>query len=305
MHILGKVLVWLSVVLVVVASWLTTTALSVRHRWLTAVETRQKAVEKQIQDIADTRIRIRDLEEKRQTLVHNWGDVWAAPNSRPQPGGQGAIELGVGTSSNLPQRGADGLEPSIYVFSHEGEKTSFLGEFAVIDTRPTQAIARLTRRPYPQETGNWALGLYHVRGTLPANWLTATAEIQGQQIVADSRVAELQIQKTNLEVMTKASQVLLDQRLKELNGDPAAPADASDDVKDGLVKTVQKAEASRDTVLSDVSQFRRKVIETYDLVIKTLGENLKMVQKLEELSKQQSAVPPVPVTTQSVTTDRS
>ena len=105
--------------------------------------------------------------------------------------------------------------------------------------------------------------------------------------------------------MTKASQVLLDQRLKELNGDPAAPADASDDVKDGLVKTVQKAEASRDSVLSDVSQFRRKVIETYDLVIKTLGENLKMVQKLEELSKQQSAVPPVPVTTQSVTTDRS
>ncbi|HWL06965.1 MAG TPA: hypothetical protein VNQ76_00985 [Planctomicrobium sp.] len=286
MHILGKVLVWLTVVLVLAAAWMTSTALGVRHRWLTSVETRQQKIEGQLKDITATRHRVRELEERRQQLVHSWGDVWTAPNSRVQPGGTGAIELGVGASSNLPQKSADGAIPTVFVFGEEGGQSKYLGEFAVTDIRPTQAIAQLTRRPYAQETSEWPQGLYHVRNVLPGHRLTAAAQLQAQQTIADAHIVEQRQQLEVLNGMVQASQAALDQRLAELNGNPDAPANASEDVKDGLVLSVKKSEQTRDSTLTQVDQLRRQVAQTYDEIVKTLQSNLDQSKLLEKRYEQ-------------------
>jgi len=286
MHILGKVLVWLTVVLLVAAGWFTSTTLRVRHQWLSSVETRQERIEKQIQDIADTRRRIQLLEDQRQELVHAWGDVWSAPNSRVQPGGTGAIELGVGASSNLPQKNADGNNPTVFVFGDDGGQTKYLGEFLVADTRPTQAIVQLTRAPYPQEASEWPQGLYHVRNTLPLNWLTSAAQLQAQQIIADAHVIEQRQQLEVLNGMLESSQNALNQRMAELNGNPQAPPTASDDVRDGLVLAAQKSEQARDAVLLQVEQLRHQVTQTYDNIVKTLNSNIETAKQLENRYQQ-------------------
>ncbi len=293
MHILGKVFIFLAIALILGGSWLTSMTLSVRHRWLTAVETRKQKIEKQLQDISDTRIRIRNLEEQRQQLVHSWGDVWSAPNSRVQPGGTGAIELGAGSSSGLPHRGAEGgSEPTVYVFGEDGGQSKYLGEFHVADIRPTQAIVRLTRHPFSQETEEWPQGMYHVRNTLPRNWLTLTAQLQAQQVIADAHIVEQRQQLEVLNEMNRTSQAALDQRMAELNGNPNALSTASEDVKIGLVETLQKAEASRDAVLTEVGRLRHAMIQTYDDVVKTLESNVKNAEKLESRYEQPAPTTP-------------
>jgi hypothetical protein len=284
MHILGKVLLWLCVLLLVPAAiWLSTKTLDVRHRWLSEVKSRQEKVEQQAQQLADARRRVTELENARQRLVHAWGDVWSAPNSRIQPGGTGALELGVGASSNLPQKTNDGREPTVYVFAEAPGQSQFLGQFSIADIQPTRAIARLNRRPYSQETDNWpAQGVYHVRSTLPENWLMTTANLQAQQAISDARVVDQRVQLENLAQQIKSSQATLDQRLAELNGNPDASADAREDVQDGLVKTVQKAEAARDSMLAEVDQFRRKMITTYNTLITTLQGNVEKVRLIEK-----------------------
>ncbi|SFJ54163.1 hypothetical protein [Planctomicrobium piriforme] len=307
MHMLGSVLLGLCVFLAGFSVWLTTKTLAIRHTFQTAIESKQQKIEKQITDIADARRRVRELEEQRQRLVHAWGDVWAAPNSRVQPGGTGSIELGVGASSGLPAKAADGSEPGVFVFGENGAKSQYLGEFGVADIRPTQAIVSLTRRPYAQETAGWPQGMYHVRGTLPAHWLTTSAELQAHQVIADSRVVEQRQQLASLTEQIKSSQAALDQRMAELNGNADAPEDAASEVKDGLVLALQKEEAKRDAVLAEVDRLRRQMIETYDDVIKVLQENRTKVELLDErflspppkspAATTEKMIPPSPVRT--------
>jgi len=283
MHLLGKVLLWLCVVLLIPTLLLTTMTLDVRHRWLKDVTDRQERVEQGLQQIADTQQRIRNLEEQRQALIQSWGDVWTAPNSGPQAGTPGGIELGVGASSGLPQRGQDGkIDPSVFVFAESPTGTQYLGEFTVSDIRPSQAIARLARSPYPQEAESWPRGVYHIRGTLPANWLATIADLQGQQVIADSILVDQQLELNVRQDLIKSSQATLAQRMAELNGNPEADPAADDEVRDGLVESLRKYESARNQQLADVGRLRHQMFADYSTLQHTLQRCLEKMRRLEE-----------------------
>ncbi|WP_437227638.1 hypothetical protein SH661x_000477 [Planctomicrobium sp. SH661] len=300
MHILGKVLLWLCVVLLIPASLvLSTMVLDVRHRMLKQVTERQERIEKGIQQIADAERRVRALEEQRQALVHGWGDVWNSPNSQVQPGTPGAIELGVGSSSGLPQRGTDGkIDPSVFVFADAPGSSLYLGEFSITDIRPSQAIARLTRPPYPQETDLWPRGTYHIRGTLPANWLATIASLQHQQVIADSALIDHELELATRKELIKSSQATLAQRMAELNGNPQAAPDAGDEVRDGLVESLRKYETARNDQLAEVDRLRRKMIDDYSELRRTLQ---RCVEKAQILNQKYGTQPAPVETTQSET----
>jgi len=278
MHILGKVLLWLCVILLIPASLvLTTMTLDVRHRWLHDVTLRQQQVEQGIQEIADTQRRVRTLEEERQALVRSWGDVWNAPNSGPQAGTPGAIELQVGATSGLPQRGADDqADPAVYVFAETANGSQYLGSFLIADIRPNQAIARLARAPYLQEIETWPRGTYHVRNNLPANWLKMAASLQGQQATADAILVDQQLELNTRNGIVKVSQATLNQRLTELNGNPQASPEAEAEVKDGLVESLRKFEDARNQLLAVVDGLRHRLFAEYSELEQTL---LKSVEK--------------------------
>lgn len=297
MHVLGKVLLWLCVVLLIPASLvLTTMVLDVRHRWLKDVADRQARIEQGLQQIQETQQRVRALEEQRQALVQDWGDVWNAPNSQVQPGTAGAIELGVGASSNLPQRGPEGkIDPAVYVFAETPGSSQYLGEFTVTDIRPSQAVARLTRTPYPKETESWPRGTFHVRSTLPANWLAMIADLQGQQVIADSILVDQRLELEIRNQLIKSSQATLDQRMSELNGNPQANPEAGDEVKDGLVESLRKYSTARDLQLAEVDRLRRKMVEEYN----TLQHTLQRCYEKARILTEKYGVPSQPAATET------
>jgi hypothetical protein len=276
MHVLGKVLLWLWVVLSLLAIYETSLVLGHRYRWLSEVEKRQQKVEANLVQLQETARRVRLLEEKHQSLVQDWGDVWTAPGSRVQPGGSGAIELGVGPSAGLPQKKDNGPPPQVYVFAElAGGKSQYLGEFAITDTRPNQAVATLTRKPYPDEVAGWPQGgTFHVRNLIPQNWLAVHSELIGSQALANSGLETQKLQLGILKQQIKSSQSSLDARLAELDGNPEAAAEGgSQEVTDGLVVTLRKFDSQRNVKQGEVQSLRFDVAQTYSHLRKTLEQN--------------------------------
>jgi hypothetical protein len=287
MHVLGKVLLWLWVGLSLLAIYETSLVLGHRYRWLSEVDKRRQKIEENLAQLQDMSRRVRNLEEKHQTLVQDWGDVWVAPGSRVQPGGSGAIELGVGPSAGLPQKKENSPPPQVYVFADlTGGKSQYLGEFAITDTRPNQAVAALTRKPYADELAAWPQGgTFHVRNLLPQNWLAVSADLVGALAVATSGLETQKLQLEILKQQIKASQASLEARMAELNGNPQADEGANQEVTDGLVVTLRKFDAQRNIQQGEMQKLRIDVARTYSNLRKTLEQNRNRVNQMR------SAVP--------------
>lgn len=285
MHILGKVLLWLCVVLFIpTAIVLTTMLLDIRSTRLAEVEDLQQQVEESIQQLADARVQTRRLEEDVQQLTQDWGDVWVAGNSRPEQGGR-RVQIGAGTNQGIPAppQNANDPFPVVYVFADQADGASqYLGEFVVTGTQPDQTIASLTREPFPGETENWPAGVYHVRSNLPSNWTVTMADLNAQQAIAQSKLNAQQLQLEILTNQIQASQQALDQRLMELNGNPAAPPEAPEEIQLGLVEALRQKETDRNQLLAEVDVLRRDLDRKYVELRKTLEENREMMRKLQE-----------------------
>ncbi|WP_437206417.1 hypothetical protein [Planctomicrobium sp. SH664] len=284
MHILGKVLLGLCILLVLVAVVFSAQLLDIRHRWLKEVETRQTRVRQNAEQLEALRRKVQNLEADRQRLVHEWGDVWVANNSGPQPGSDGIVEIGVGTASGIrvPADLEKSARPVAFVFGSEPSgQTRFLGEFQLVDIAAGRSAAQLIRAPYPGEMDAWPRGQYHIRQTLPGNWLSTIGDLEAQTVIAQAR---LDIQKNQLSVVQKQnqeSQAALDQRMVELNGDPAAIPGTIPEIVDGLVETVRKHEASRNKQLSEIDVLRKKLDDLYVRMRNVLAENLKIVEQMQ------------------------
>lgn len=294
MHNIGTALLVICILAALVGTYESTLLLDIRHKWLTEIEQRQKKIADGAVQIADARRRVRDLEEQRQRLTHAWGDVWQAPNARPQPGGAGVIDLDAGSNAGFPQKQGENPPPSVYLFADNSGQTNFIGEFAVTASRGDASVVQLTRPPYPQEVAKWPQGGYHARNQLPQDWLTMMAGLQAEQIVAESNLQAQMLQLQILNNQIKASQEALDQRLAELNGNPNAPPGASEDVMIGLVATIRKSEVERNTVLANVDRLRRELVATYDSMRYTLDQNRTKTEEMERGLQNRSQDNPQP-----------
>ncbi|MBT5017338.1 MAG: hypothetical protein HON04_01185, partial [Planctomicrobium sp.] len=148
------------------------------------------------------------------------------------------------------------------------------------------SAGQLIRQPYPGEVQAWPVGAYHVRDTLPANWLATVADLEGQTTIANSKLGLQQEQERLINSQMTASQELLDQRLAELNGDADAAAGASQQVLDGLVETLRKLENERNLVLDEVHSLRVKLVNDYEDLEGLVAGNRRI------LEAQTSGLPP-------------
>jgi hypothetical protein len=285
MHVMGNVFLWLSVVLILVAITFSTMVLDVRSKWLAEVEKRQQALVQSGEELRATALRVRNLEEDLQRRVQLWGDVWTAENSRPMPGDDGRIEIGAGSAAGLGRKAeAQGREPpAVYVFSEGPDGASeYLGEFRLTDVQTDRSAARLTRRPYPQEMQAWPQGTFRVRENLPGDWRSTYADLEAQQVIAETKLRTQLLELETLNNQIRVSQASLDRRLAELNGDAEAPEGASQEVLDGLVETLRKFENERDQVLANVQRLRRQLDREYVRLRRILAGNRETVERMYE-----------------------
>lgn len=285
MHVLGNVFLWLSVVLILVAITFSTMVLDVRSRWLSEIEQRQEALARSGEELRTTAVRVRTLEEELQRRIQLWGDVWTAENSRPMPGDDGRIEIGAGTSAGLGQKAdQQGRDlPAVYVFSEGPDGASqYLGEFRLTEVLGDRAAARLTRRPYPQEMQSWPQGTFRIRENLPGDWRSAFADLESQQLIAETKLRTQALELETLNNQIRVSQAALDRRLAELNGDAEAPEGATQEVLDGLVETLRKFNTERDLVLAEVHRLRRQLDREYVRLRRILAGNREAAERVYE-----------------------
>lgn len=299
MHILGKVLLGLILVVLIPASiLLTTMALDVRSKWQAQIEQRQDRLAQTQSRLTEARVRVSDLESELQRRTYAWGEVWDAPNSEPLPGSPG-VQLGVGTSRGLGRNIQAGKQPRVYVFADGGEASAYIGEFELVQVDTDRAAAQLPRPPFPGEMQSWPRGNYRVRDTIPANWLSTVAQLESQIVVTSSKLGMQREQERVVTRQLANSQAVLDQRLAELNGDANAPEGASQELLDGLVETLRKLENDRNATLKDVHALRVKLVEDYTELEQLIASNRSSVEQRQAGSAKPKAAVAAQQTTSS------
>lgn len=285
MSTLGKIFGSLLLVSLFVAFWLSGTMLAGRKEWLDKIDAKQKqlaALESGPESVASVR---RQFEVARNELdweVDNWGQAWQAPNSGASPVGDGSIELGVGANAGLGRGQQDPAKlPVVYVLGPDAQgKQTYLGDFKLMEVRQDTAGGKLTRVPFQGEVQSWPRGELRVREEIPGNFRNQMAELRTLALIAEQHVRQENDQLKIQEQHIAASQVAVDKRMAELNGNPEAPEKAGEDVKDGLVQTLRREETARNTLAKEVDALRRLLSDKHLLLTKILEGNNNSVKKL-------------------------
>jgi hypothetical protein len=287
MHVLGKFLLGLTIVLAAADTYLVAVLYKHREKW-------QKDIEGKRQTLADAEASLRDkrklvlgLRNELDRIEAVWGDQWAVTGGGQVLNAQNgtlAINGGPQPFPNWPVPVPEKPLPMIYVFSDEGGGASrYLGEFALADVQAAQSGGQLTQQP-PLPTSVAALQALQgqplrVRETIPASWRGVFDDYFARQAVIAQR---LDFQRNQLQIQTaqlEKSQAILTQRLAELNGDPQPPQGASPQVVNGLVVTIRDEETARNAEEQTLDGLR------HDLARKVVRLNQIVAENKEDVSR--------------------
>ena len=109
MHISGKILTWLIVVLALVAIALTAKVYDVRNSWGRVIDTTSTANQKRAEDIESKARQVRELQAKYDAEMRNWGPHWFPVTATV--GQDGSVTLtNLGSDHGLGRTGANAGE---------------------------------------------------------------------------------------------------------------------------------------------------------------------------------------------------
>lgn len=282
MHLLGKLSAFFLIpVAAAAALYFSARLFDTRSQYLTKYEALAKTRDENATKLRDLTGSVDRLDKEIGLVQNAWGQQWIGANSTVQQGPEPMIDLGVGTSSGL---GAAGKPmPTLYAFLVGADGAAkYLGDFDVIDPRADRTGAKLTHPPIPGETDGWQAGTIRVRDMVPSAHRGETHNLRTKQIVLDQQLENENGLIALKDVELTESQKLLDRRLAELNGNPNAIQGSSDDVKDGLVKTLEKEEGSRDVLQVAVDKLRRELSDKYAALETVLAKNQEIVDQMEK-----------------------
>ena len=101
MHILGKILLGLTLILAGVAIWSTSQTLQVRNEWMKSVATKRDAYEKSIPDVGRTEKELFDTRSQYDLLMQLWAPMIGANVAIAPNGNDGIVLNGIGPASGI------------------------------------------------------------------------------------------------------------------------------------------------------------------------------------------------------------
>jgi hypothetical protein len=234
--------------------------------------------------VLDLRVKAAELERvvavakgDLQRLIHDWERYWIAPQvvAGRQPG---TLAVALGTNQGLT------ANTVVYAFqpSADGAGMEFVGPFKVSAVQETQAALTPNWRLRPNEEQSWRLGPnWRFRSNIPDEHKTQFADFELMMLRKDELLAgqqkHLQIQQ---EAKAKAEEHL-DQRMKELNGDPKnANKNLDKYLVVGYHAAVADMEQERNKVQGEVDELRRRIKRTHDEIERLKRENERLADQL-------------------------
>lgn len=287
MHILGKILLGLTLILAGVATWATANTLKVRNEWLKSITTRGEAYEKTIPEVSRTENELFATRTEYDLLMQMWApmigaDVTIQPNESPD-GDYGIVLNGIGPATGI----RTGQIIHVFGASQQGG-SNYVGPFKVnvVDAGRSSAVAAWPLRQ--SETANWNSAFLYgskcrVYGSVPANapenllryaqvLLGKDELLAAKGDLRDARAKEVEIANEHLNY-----------RDIELHGNPLLAGDRGllpDHMIDGQVKAIEALDEQRNLTVLEVDEIRHRLKLMYDEVQALRERNRQLVASL-------------------------
>ena len=286
MHILGKILLGLTLILAGAATWATTKTLQVRNEWMKSITTRREAYKKTIPEVSRTENELFATRTEYDLLMQMWApmigaDVTIQPNA--SNGDYGIILNGIAPATGI----RTGQTIHVFGASQQGG-SSYVGPFKVnvVDPGRSSAIAAWPLRQ--SETANWNSAFLYgskcrVYGSVPANapenllryaqvLLSKDELLAAKGDLRDARAKEVEIANEHLNY-----------RDIELHGDPFLKGDRGvlpPHMIDGQVKAIETLDEERNLTVLEVDKIRHRLKLMYDKVQALRERNRQLVASL-------------------------
>lgn len=275
MHILGKVLMWMTVLAAMVAFAMTVKAMNVRKGYMIEAEKYKEQNVNQADELKKVQRQVTELEAELARETLGMDDYWPkADRSEQSPlVGQvdprtGGVVLNVGANDGVrPPAGGGSL---YYIFQPvPGGGVKYAGAFSLVEQglRDDQSGYRPTWRVRPSEKDLWSQASgqpgWHIRSSLPPYAVTRFSDLYKNLTLADEQLAEKQNNLTiQQELFTKADAQLQD-RMGELLGgiNPPEGAELPLEFSKGLVTALETEEEKRNLAVGELDRLRHELRE--------------------------------------------
>lgn len=283
MHILGKILLGLTLLLAGGAIVLTSKVLQVRNEWMKTIVTKREAYEKTVPEVRRVKEELFATRSEYDLLMQQWAPMIGA-NINITPNGNDGIALnGVGPASGIRQ------DQIVHVFGPgQGGGSYYVGPFKVnlVQAGRSGAVAHWPLRQLEKDNWNrtYIFGNNcRVYGSVPTN--AAETLLRYQQILLAKD--ELLGAKTDLrDKRAKEVEIAtehLNYRDIELHGDPTLEGDRGilpDHMIDGQVKAIEALDEKRNMTAQEVDDIRHQLKQMFDEVQALRDRNRQLVASL-------------------------
>jgi hypothetical protein len=283
MHVLGKILLGLTLILAGVATWATANTLKVRNEWMKSVATKREAYEKTIPDVGKTENELFATRSEYDLLMQMWAPMIGANVAIVPNGNDGIVLNGIGPATGI----RTGQIIHVFGASQQGG-SSYVGPFKVniVEAGRSAAVAAWPLRQ--SETASWNRTFLfgnqcRVYGSVPANapenllrysqvLLGKDELLAAKSDLRDARAKEVEVANEHLNY-----------RDIELHGDPSLAGDRGllpDHMIDGQVKAIEVLDERRNLTELEVDQIRHKLKQMHDEVQALRDRNRQLVASL-------------------------
>jgi hypothetical protein len=280
MHTLGKVFLWINLLLLIGAVLLTSKLANTRNYWMGQVEQRTKQIRDNDAQIAQKEKELRTLQNTLAAQRAAWDTMIVAGNSRANADGTVIVGVGSGQGFGVVAQGQPA--PTVHVFVPQGNGSMYLGPFSVDLTNVAPAQTQLIPlfRVQPNEPANWPAGNWRLWTMVPSQAPSRVVELTNGVV---SKLEQLAGRQYTLELQQKEvaqARQHLEGRQQELFGNEQAPKIAeSPEVTVGLVAALRDAEAARDADNAELDRLRREVDQAYERLTRLVAQNGRLVQQ--------------------------
>ncbi|NQV23676.1 MAG: hypothetical protein HQ518_04835 [Rhodopirellula sp.] len=283
MHVLGKILLGLTLILAGAATWSTSRTLQVRNEWMKKIEAKRIAFEKTVPEVGRVEQELFATRSQYDLLMQLWAPMIGANVAIVPNGNDGIVLNGVGPASGIR------TGQIIHVFGPgQNGGSNYVGPFKVnvVEAGRSAAVAAWPLRQ--SERAQWNQTFIfgndcRVYGSVPTN-APETLLRYSQVLLAKD---ELLAAKTDLK-NTRAKEVEiatehLNYRQVELHGDPSLAGDRGvlpDHMIDGQVKAIEALDEKRNITELEVADIRHQLKLMSDEVQALRDRNRQLVASL-------------------------
>jgi len=303
MHISGKILVWLLLILWGVALYFSTGVVKIRSAWLEKLQKTEKQIAeltKEIAELRDTRS-IRESELTRELAP--WGAYWNGVKANALNQQTGQFQIGMTDATGTPVKLVENQIVHAFAPGPDGKGSAYLGSFKVQQVqpqaatlapafslrlqdplaRPDLAEALNLAKADPKRVANfdslagWNAQAVRIRSDVPSAYTGNCLQIEMELLRADERViAAAAAYNGQLTLEADAKKLIAQHTEAIVGGMPQKEVPAEFNV--GYLKAIEDEASARDAALFAVDELRHQVKSATDEFFKLRVE----IQQMEK-----------------------